>query len=131
MTLRQYLAIMMFGTLLCFAAWVFVLVNVDPFHANITSFVFFYATLFFTLIGALSLGVFALYYTFSRTEEPLFRYVQKSFRDAFLLSLLVIGLLYLQGKGWLTIWNASMFIILILVASIFVMTMRDARQYRR
>ncbi len=131
MTLRQYLAIMMFGTLLCFAAWVFVLVNVDPFHANTVSFVFFYATLFFTLIGALSLGVFALYHTFSRTEEPLFRYVQKSFRDAFLLSLLVIGLLYLQGKGWLTMWNASMFIILILVASIFVMTMRDARQYRR
>lgn len=108
MSLRQYLSIMIFSTILCWIAWGMILVTVDPFQTTSTGFIFFYASLFLALIGSGSLLTFFLYKIFSRTGEPLFRYVQKSFRDGFLAATLVVVMLALQGGGLLRWWNAAL-----------------------
>ena len=106
MNLRQYLTIMVFATLLGWVAWFFVIINVDPFQDSTLGFFFFYISLFFSLIGTVSLIAFLLTQIFPNPEVPMYRLVQKSFRIGLLLSSVLIILLFLQGKGILTKWNS-------------------------
>ena len=119
MTLRQYLAIMTFATLLCWTALGFVVLNVDPFTANNLSIVFFYISAFFSLLGTISLLTFGLYGLFSRSPLPMFRHVQRSFRDGLILSAILTFVLYLQGKSLLNFWNFGILIIALVCLAIF------------
>lgn len=105
MTLKQYVAIMTLATVLCWTAFGFVLVNVDPFEANWVSFIFFYASVFLALLGTLSLLLFGIHRLFKGDLTPLFRSVEKSFRAAALLSAVLTMLLYFQASSWLRVWN--------------------------
>ena len=131
MNLRQYLITMIFATTLCWVAWGFVVLNVDPFAANALSFVFFYVSFLLALIGTVSLVIFFVYRLFGSHEIPLFRYVQISFRQAFILSLSLIGLLYLQGRGLLNIWNALILITMFVLIISFTLSVRRSPQIHR
>ncbi len=109
MNLRQYLATMIFSTLLCWAAWVFVIVQIDPFETGPVGFVFFYVSLFFALIGTISLMIFGIYRLFGAREMPLFRHVRMSFRTAVVLSSLALVGLYLQSLSVLSLFNTLVF----------------------
>lgn len=124
MTLRQYLVIMTLATLLCWGAWGFVLFQVDPFQASALSFAFFYTSLFLSLLGTLSFAAFAGYYFLSREKLPMYRYVQKSFRDACIISILAGAVLYLQAEGWLTLWNGTLLVTLLFILLLFFITNR-------
>jgi len=106
MNLRQYLTMMIFATLLGWVAWFFVIINVDPFQDSTLGFFFFYISLFFSLIGTISMVAFLITQIFPHPEVPMYRLVQKSFRIGLLLSSILIILLFLQGKGILTKWNS-------------------------
>lgn len=108
MTLRQYITTMIFATLLCWVAWGFVIINVDPFEVNALGFVFFYVSFFLALLGTISLIIFFVYRFFASRDLPLFRYVQISFRQALVISVFLVGFLYLQGRGYLNLWNGSL-----------------------
>lgn len=109
MNLRQYLITMVFSTLLCWAAWVFVILNIDPFETGFVGFVFFYISLFLALIGTISLIIFGIYRVFGSREMPLFRHVRMSFRTACILSILALGGLYLQSLSVLSLFNTLIF----------------------
>lgn len=109
MNLRQYLATMIFSTILCWAAWVFVIINIDPFETGTIGFVFFYVSLLFALIGTISLVVFSIYRIFGGQEMPLFRHVRMSFRTAVVLSILALVGLYLQSLSVLSLFNTLVF----------------------
>jgi hypothetical protein len=106
MNLRQYLSIMACATVLGWVAWLFVIINVDPFQENTLGFFFFYVSLFFSLIGTISLFSFLITQIFPKPMVPMYRLVQKSFRIGLLLSGILIVLLFLQGKEILTKWNS-------------------------
>lgn len=106
MSLRQYITIMLIATILCWVSWIFVIINIDPFEATSLSFFFFYTSLFFALVGTISLVSFSAYSLLSRVHLPMFRYVQKSFRDSLFISAFLTVLLYLQGAGLLNLWNS-------------------------
>jgi len=110
---------MMIATVLCWTSWIFVIINVDPFEAGALSFSFFYISIFFALVGTLSLIIFGIYSLFSKTGEPLFRYVQNSFRDGVVISTVLTALLYLLGKNLLNSWNMIVFIAAIVSLSVF------------
>jgi hypothetical protein len=120
MTLRQYLSIMFIATVLCWTAWGFVIFNVDPYQASTLTFVFFYLSLLLSLLGTISLILFSVYSFFGREPLPMFRYVQRSFRDSMILTLVIGVLLYLQSKGWLHVWNFGLFMGAILCFLLFV-----------
>lgn len=109
MNLRQYLATMIFSTILCWAAWIFVIINIDPFETGTIGFVFFYVSLLFALIGTISLVVFGIYRLFGGREMPLFRHVRMSFRTAVVLSILALVGLYLQSLSVLSLFNTLVF----------------------
>ena len=120
MTLRQYLSIMIVASLLCWVSWIVVLLNVDPFTSGWVGFLFFYISLFFSLLGTSAVLIFVLYYQFSRRAVPMYRYVQCSFRDALMLAVTGVGLLYLQGQRYLRWWNFIILFLFLLCIGIFV-----------
>ncbi len=120
---------MVISTLLCFAAWVFVLVNINPFESPPSGFVFFYLTFFASLVGALSLLMFAVYRTLSRGTVPMYYHVERSFRDGVLFATGATLLLFFQGKGWLTPVNTIIFCIAILVLAVISWTLGGRSRY--
>ena len=109
MTLRQYITIMILASILCWTAWGIVIINIDPFQDTGVGFTFFYTSLFFALLGTISVFAFFIRQLFSRKALPMFRYVKRSFSDSFFISVSLIVLLFLQGKGYLNWWNTGTF----------------------
>ncbi|MBU2542910.1 hypothetical protein KJ785_05115 [Patescibacteria group bacterium] len=111
MTLRQYITIMILGSILCWTAWGIVIINIDPFQDTGIGFAFFYVSLFFALLGTISVLAFFIRHLFSREALPMFRYVKRSFSDAFFISICLVILLFLQGKAYLNWWNTGIFLL--------------------
>jgi hypothetical protein len=111
MTLRQYIIIMIFGSILCWTAWGIVIVNIDPFQDTGVGFTFFYTSLFFALLGTISVFAFFIRKIFSREALPMFRYVKRSFSDSFFISVSLVVLLFLQGEAYLNWWNTGIFLL--------------------
>jgi len=124
MNLRQYIFTMIFATLLCWVSWGFVILNVDPFQSAALGFVFFYVSLFLALLGTVSLIVFLLYRLFASRELPLFKYVQISFRQSLLMSAFLVLFLYLQGQGYLNIWNMMLLVTIFILIISFTLSVR-------
>lgn len=129
MNLKQYLATMIFSTLLCWAAWVFVIINIDPFQTGIMGFAFFYISLLFALIGTISLIIFGIYRMFGMKEMPLFRHVKMSFRTACILSLLALVGLYLQSMSVLGLFNALIFGTICIVVVSFDLSLKSFNKH--
>lgn len=108
---------MVLGTILCLVAWFFVLFNVNPYEANSTGFFFFYASSFLGLMGLSSLVFFSIYRFFGREALPLFKYVQRSFRESAVFASFSILLLFLQAHSLLKLWN------LLILCALFVLYM--------
>ena len=119
MTLKQYLSIMLIATGLCFVAWGFVIINVDPFQDTGLGLMLFYITAFFTLIGSISLIAFVVLYYFSSARYAIFYDVQRSFLIGLIGSIALTLLLYLQAKAVLNIWNVVVFVFIILFLLLF------------
>lgn len=130
MNLKQYLATMIFSTLLCWAAWVFVIINIDPFQTGAMGFAFFYISLFFALIGTISLMIFGIYRLFGVREMPLFRHVRMSFRTACVLSVLALVGLYLQSMSVLGMFNALLFGTVCMVIISFDLSLKSFKNHQ-
>ena len=105
MTLRQYILTMLLATVLCWAAVVFVILNVDPFQSGSVGFIFFYTSLFLALLGSISILAFFIYKLIGDRALPMFRHVQASFKHAVLFAIFIVTFLFLQGKNLLNFWN--------------------------
>ncbi|MDD2655969.1 MAG: hypothetical protein PHQ18_00135 [Patescibacteria group bacterium] len=112
MNLRQYIATMLFATILCWVSWFFVILNVDPTSSPLSGFLFFYGSLFLSVLGTLSIIFFFFYRFFGAKDLPLFRYVQISFRQSLFLSLFMILALFLQGQNYLNMVTGSLLLIM-------------------
>lgn len=99
---------MLLATILCWVSWIFVIINIDPFGANALSFSFFYGSLFFSLVGTLSIVFFGFYSLFSKDTEPMYKHVQNSFKDGVVISVVLTFMLYLHGRELLNQINTIM-----------------------
>jgi hypothetical protein len=108
MSLRHYITIMLLATILCWISWIFVIMNIYPFGANTLSFGFFYGSLFFSLVGTLSIVFFGFYSLFGSVDEPMYRHVQNSFKDGVVVASVLTVMLFLHGKELLNQLNTIM-----------------------
>ncbi|PJE75659.1 hypothetical protein COV04_03610 [Candidatus Uhrbacteria bacterium CG10_big_fil_rev_8_21_14_0_10_48_11] len=104
MALKQYATLMFIGTVLTWAAWILVVLFLDPLTAGWLGFSVFYLALYLALTGTFSLLGLLLRRLFFK-NELVYRQVTISFRQAFSFSFLVIAALFLQSKQLLTWWN--------------------------
>ena len=121
MTLRSYLISMIAGTLAAWAGVGMILGLTDPTDARAVVLFIFYAALFLALTGTLSLIGFGLRIWLLKQHYFVSRQVLVAFRQAMLLSLLLITALILQSKGILTWWNGALILgALTLLESFFI-----------
>jgi len=126
MTLRQYLILMTISAVFCWIIWGFVLYFVDPTVAGIMGFVFFYFSLFLSLVGTLAVLGLLLRMKFGN-EELVFKTVTTSFRQGILLGLLTIGGLILKSQKLLTWWNIIFLVLDLIVMEFFFMSYSKKR----
>ena len=115
MSLRLYLILMSIGTFVCWGAWYFVIVNVDPFEGGKMGLFFFYVSLFLALMGSFSVVGFLVRSLVVKSDEALFHHVRHTFRHAILItSLIITALIFFQQKI-LNLWNGIVLLIFFLV----------------
>ncbi|KKW28834.1 MAG: hypothetical protein UY72_C0060G0003 [Candidatus Uhrbacteria bacterium GW2011_GWD2_52_7] len=124
MTIRQFITIMVFGTLMCWSGWGVVLWNIDPYEAGVLSFLFFYITLFLALTGTISTSFYTVYHFFGDVQVPVFRYVQKSMGYGLSIAAVFVVLLLAQMFSLLNVWSVSL---LVLIAA-FVLSLKLSRR---
>ncbi len=114
MTFRDYLLVMSAGTGAVWLAFVVVLLAIDPTRSGTLGFVLFYAT-----FGLSVLGTFAIAGTAVRThfhpEDVVSRQVARAFRQALLISAILIGSMMLSAAGLFRPWTG---ILLVLAAAL-------------
>ena len=113
MSLRQYLFVMAFATILCWVSFGMVTANIDPYQGSAIGFGFFYISLFFALIGTITIASFVGYRMFSRSGLPMFRYVKKSFSNGMFFSVIALAIMYLQIHALLNLWNFTLFLLVV------------------
>lgn len=119
MTLGTYLIGISVSTVLCWAAWVLTLFNLDPSNAGTWGFLSFFTSLLFALIGTLTIIGFYLRIWFSQNEYY-YENITISFRQAILASISIMGLLVLQALKILNIFDGVLFVLsIILLESYF------------
>lgn len=89
---------------------------------------FFYSSFFFSVVGFFSLILFFVHKQLARIPLPMFRYVQKAFREAIVLSAFITLALYLQGKYWLNLWNGTVLILLFILYISYSLSVRNHKQ---
>src|SRR3989338_9316484 len=110
MSLKKYISLMIFGTVLCWIAFGLVVNNFDPDQQSWLVFAFFYTTLFLALVGSFALVgmIFRLYIL---RHDVVFRQVVIAFRQGLSFSFLVIAALFLESQKLLFWWNLLFLIV--------------------
>lgn len=117
MTQGTYGFFIIMGGIVNAVLWFTILISqfIDPFTAGFFGFFFFYSSLFLFLFGMLYAVNSSLYKRFFVTSSA-YKNVQQATRRAFLLSILLVGLLLLQSFRILTWYNCILFVLIISVA---------------
>ena len=101
------------ATLFVVAAWLFVIVRIDPFEAGWLGLVLFYVPFFGMLCGVFFLGQMAYNFWLGHEQTLLIRQVQVSFRRSMIGSCVSVLFLFLSAQNQLTwIW-----MLLVLIAA--------------
>lgn len=131
MTLKQYLITMSIATSIGVLSWFFVMYNVDPFRSGAAAFFFFYVSFFFSVVGLFSLVLFFLHRKVARLPLPMFRHVQRAFRESIFIATFITLSLYLQGQKWLNVWNAILLVLLFILYASFNLSVKKERTYNQ
>ena len=120
-SLRSYLVAIAASTALCFAAWLLVIFFINPTASTTLGLTVFYISLFFTLVGALTLIGFYVRVWLSK-NEIIYEHVGTAFRQSILLSIVVIGGLIMQAYRVLTWWDALLFVVSVSLLEFYFLT---------
>ena len=104
MTFKQYLAIMIVGTLAALASWLMVLYLIDPLSAGLPSKAAFFATFSIALCGVLTIVGTLLRVFLIHKTGIVSRQVAHAFRQAIFFTSIVSGALLLSAMDYLRWW---------------------------
>lgn len=106
MTLKNYLILMSFASIICWLVFVFIIYTIKPTATNFLGFFLFYCSLGLSIAGTFSILGFII--RFKLLKRPLaFRQVAEAFRQSFLLAVMTIIVLILSSKqllSWLNLF---------------------------
>lgn len=122
MSLKAYLSLMIFATILCVAGLVTVLAIVNPLTTNWLGAVLFYVSLFLTSLGLGAILGFIIRFLILR-KELAHRSVIVAFRQAFLFGLLITAVLWLKSMGLFSWLNVLLLIIGFSIIEFFLLSL--------
>ncbi len=104
MTITRYSIILSVCCAICWAAWILVLIFINPFEAGILGLFLFYISLAFSLGSLLSLfGIWVRIKLLKKDEVPQ-KSISLASRQAILFTFIIIMALILQSQRYLTWW---------------------------
>jgi len=109
MTLKQYLTLMGVLTLICWLAWLFVVLTIDPLVTNWIGFCIFYTSLALSVVGTAALVGFVVRFVILK-HHLAYNAVKEAFRQSFLFAALIVSGLILQANDLLS-WLNLFFLI--------------------
>lgn len=115
MSLSAYLWGIRLFTLLSFLAWWGIIVLVDPTQSGLTGMSLFFTSLFAFVLGVMTLLLTLLYRRVLGVVSAT-HHLGGAFRQAFLLSMCFVGLVFFQKEQMLTWWDA----LLLLAATLLI-----------
>jgi hypothetical protein len=111
---------MMLTTLVCWSAWVFTLITIDPNLTNWIGFLLFYVSLFLSIVGTAAITGFFVRFIVLR-QKLAFHSVKEAFRQSFLFAILIVISLLLLSRDLFTWMNLSFLIIGLSVLEFFLL----------
>ncbi len=127
MNYKMYLWTMLFGTIVAWIGWFIVLFRINPAEAGPVGLILFYATLFVSCVGILTL-LGTLYRIRSKTEVLINREVKIAFRHAVLLAFATVISLVLSAQALLFWWNAlGLFVLVGAIEYLFLLAQEGRR----
>ncbi len=124
MTLKKYLILMLFATLVCWLALGLVIFYLNPYSGGMIALVFFYVSLFFAVVGTFAIVGFIIRSRFLR-HELVYRQVAVTFRQAVWLGGLAVIALWLQAQALLTWYNLLLLILVLAVFEFFLLSIES------
>jgi hypothetical protein len=118
MSLRVVIWGLVISSGLCWLAWLLTLFNTNPTQGGQPAILAFYLSLFAGLFGTLTLAGYALRRLFGRNEVK-YGIIRTAFRQAFLASLLLVGLLVLESLHIFSWWDAWLLIIVVVLLELY------------
>ncbi len=113
-------------TLLSFAAWLGIVISVDPYSAGLPGMILFFASFFAFLLGILTLLVTQAY-RYALGEVSTIFHIGSAFRQALLLALFGVGILFFQYVRILTWWDALLLLAFVLLLEFSFRTIQRRR----
>jgi len=129
MTLKNYLLLMIFTTLICWGVFVGAVFTIDPNTTNWPGFAMFYASLFLSLLGTSTIVGFLFRFWLLR-QQLVFRAVSEAFRQSFLFAILIIAALFLLSRHLFTWMNITFLIIALALLELFLISYSRSRILR-
>jgi len=126
MTLKSYLFVMVFLTVICWGIFLFVASLIDP---TVTSWVgvsLFYLSLFLALSGATALIGFIFRFV-ALKKELAFNLVKVAFRQSFLFSLFIVIFLILKSQQLANWVNLLLLLIIFTILELFLISYKKSR----
>ncbi|TAK04643.1 hypothetical protein EPO33_01465 [Patescibacteria group bacterium] len=124
MTFRQYILAMGLGTVIAWAAFLLIVALVDPLSAGTLGLIFFYVALAVATSGTLALIGLFVRTVVVRTQDVLSKQVTHSFREGFLVALLLVAALVLQSRGMLSVLNTTLLLAVLVLTEFFFLSYR-------
>lgn len=119
MTYARYILLMFVGTVIAFSVWLWVLLFINPDTTGPIGIFLFYISLILSLMGLLALIGLFVRLLGKRSERMRFYAVRTSFRQAVLLTLLIIVVLTLEHFKMLSWWNFGLMLLFIISLEFF------------
>lgn len=110
MNLRQYISFFAIGTAIGWSAWILVLLRIDPVEAGTLALLMFYITLAMGLSGLIT-TTSTILRVVRFPDRDVEEVVITSIRQAILLTLLIIGALFLSSIELLNWWTMLLVVI--------------------
>uniref|UniRef100_A0A7C4R4W4 Uncharacterized protein n=1 Tax=candidate division CPR3 bacterium TaxID=2268181 RepID=A0A7C4R4W4_UNCC3 len=121
MKLKNILWIVEILTIVFWAVFFMILLFINPYKADVSVFILFFLMLFFAFAFTWSLVELHLVTRFKGSEEIKSKSFS-SFRHGFMVSLVLVGILFMQGAEVLTVWDGVVFVLAIILFEAYFLT---------
>lgn len=128
MSVARYFILIAIGTVVCWVAWILVLININPFSAGIIGMISFYLSMLLALIGTFFLAGFGFRTLIHRSKRDPFQHVGISARQSILLAVLLVGALILQGERVFSWWAAAFLLAALIFLEFFFLIQNEPHE---
>ena len=107
MSLKKYLILMLLATIICWLSWLTVVFYVNCTVSDKVGFICFFASLFFSLLGTISLINLGLRLLIKRKDLP-YKHIGVSLRQSLWFAILIVVSLALLGQDLFVWWSVGL-----------------------